>query len=55
MSYCEQLKSWQVRNVLEDEKDRMKRHRKGSSVWNSAQELVLDAKNTLAKRGELYE
>lgn len=54
MSYCETLTSAQVRSVLDTEKDRMRRHSKGSSVWNSAQELVFDAKNVLAKRGEYY-
>jgi len=52
-SYCEQLNSDQVRNVLATEKDRMKRHPKHSSTWNSAFDLVCDAKNVLAKRGEL--
>ena len=53
MSYCEQLTTDQVRNVLEDEKDRMRRHAKGSSTWNSSRDLVDDANNVLASRGEL--
>ena len=51
-SYCAQLNSDQVRNVLATEKDRMKRHPKHSSTWNSAFDLVRDAKDTLAERGE---
>lgn len=52
-SYCEQLNTDQVRNVLRTEKDRMKRNPKHSAAWNGAFDLVCDAKNVLAKRGEL--
>jgi len=52
-SYCAQLATRQVRNVLETEKDRMRRHQKGSSTWNGARDLVDDANNILAQRGEL--
>lgn len=54
-SYCAQLNSDQVRDVLRTERSRMKRHPKHSSTWNSAFDLVRDAKYILAKRGEWVE